>query len=66
MAAPEATKKPPCLNCKHYFITWDQYKPHGCRSFRFKSAILPCYDVQIASNLNCLKFEAKPARKPNG
>ncbi|NWF38868.1 uracil-DNA glycosylase [Mariprofundus sp. NF] len=63
-AQDQSPKKPPCQSCRFYFITWDQAKPHGCRAFGFKSGILPCYEVQVVSNLNCLKFEPKPGRAP--
>ena len=55
--------KAPCLSCRYYFVTWDANRPYGCKAFKFKSAILPCYDVQIVSNLNCLKYEAKPQKQ---
>lgn len=48
-----------CLQCRHYFISWDPAFPYGCRAFRFKSALLPCLDVRASSGLSCLKFEAK-------
>jgi len=51
------------MSCRHYFITWDHHRPHGCRAFKFKSAILPCYEVQGASQISCLKYEAKPVKK---
>ncbi|PJA32533.1 MAG: uracil-DNA glycosylase [Zetaproteobacteria bacterium CG_4_9_14_3_um_filter_53_7] len=56
-------KRAPCMSCRHYFITWDHHRPHGCRAFQFKSALLPCYDVQGASQITCLKYEAKPVKK---
>ena len=62
---PIDSKRPkaPCLECRHYFITWDQSFPYGCRAFRFKSAGLPCLEVQSASQMHCLKFE--PRKKMN-
>lgn len=55
--------KPPCLTCRHYFVTWDPNFPYGCRAFRFKSAGMPCFDVKSASQMQCLKFE--PRKKVN-
>jgi len=51
--------QPPCLSCKHYLITWDKRLPYGCKAFGFKSAIMPCHDVRVASNIDCLKYETK-------
>jgi len=56
-------KRALCMSCRFYFVTWDQYKPYGCRAFKFKSALLPCYDVQLMSNMNCQKYEARPKKR---
>ena len=55
--------KPPCLTCRHYFITWDPGFPYGCRAFQFKSAVIPYLEVKSASQMQCLKFE--PRKKMN-
>jgi len=61
-AKEEMPKKAPCLSCRNYFVTWDPDRPYGCRAFNFKSQILPCYDVQVASNIQCLKYEERPKK----
>lgn len=55
--------KAPCLECRHYYITWDPSFPYGCRAFRFKSATMPYLEVISASQIECLKFE--PRKKMN-
>jgi len=52
-------RRPQCLACRHYFITFDQELPYGCRAFAFKSRLAPCLEVQSASQNECLRFEAK-------
>lgn len=50
-----------CLNCMHYFITYEPHFPYGCRALSFKSKRLPCNEVFEASNSNCLMFIRKLA-----
>ena len=54
-----------CHKCIHYYVTWDQYFPHGCRAMNFKSKRLPINDVHMAMlGKDCLAFEMKK-RKPH-
>jgi hypothetical protein len=49
-----------CHKCVHYYVTWDQYFPHGCRAMDFKSKRSPINDVRMAMQGNdCLAFELK-------
>jgi len=48
-----------CLQCVHYFITYEARFPYGCRALSFKSRRLPCNEVYEASNANCLMFVSK-------
>jgi hypothetical protein len=49
-----------CHKCIHYYVTWDQHFPHGCRAMVFKSKRMPIVDVQNAiKTKNCLTFELK-------
>lgn len=51
---------PNCLKCKHYYITFDQYAPKGCRVYKIKSSSMPSIIVKQANNGNeCIGFEAK-------
>ena len=49
-----------CHRCVHYFITWDENFPHGCRCMGFKSRRYPSEEVRQAMNgQNCKLFEPK-------
>ena len=55
-----------CLSCKHYFITWDPKKPHGCRAMGFKSQQIPSIVVrQSSGGIACLKYKRKNEGKNN-
>ena len=55
--------KPNCLKCKHYFITYNQRTPKGCRLFKIQSALLPSQIVKKANNgSECAGFEMKAQR----
>ena len=30
-----------CVQCKHYFITWNQKETKGCKAFGIKPSALP-------------------------
>ncbi|MEH6943006.1 uracil-DNA glycosylase [Bacillus sp. JJ722] len=47
------------MKCKHYFVTWDQHAPKGCKAFGFKSIQLPSMIVLQSSGQNCMKFDEK-------
>jgi hypothetical protein len=56
-----------CHKCIHYYITWDQHFPHGCRAMGFKSKRLPINDVRMAMRgKNCLAFELKKQKLHHG
>ena len=42
-----------CSDCVHFYVTYDVYKPWGCRHFGFKSKKLPAQVVTEASGTNC-------------
>ncbi|MEK4762056.1 uracil-DNA glycosylase [Viridibacillus sp. FSL E2-0187] len=48
-----------CFKCRHFYVTWDQRSPRGCRAYQFKSKELPSVIVKRSSGLECLKFEPK-------
>lgn len=50
-----------CLNCKNYYITWDEKFPKGCMAFGFKSTKIPC-NVVIESSVEMCKMY-KPKEK---
>ena len=52
--------KPNCSKCKHYFVTFDQNVPRGCRIYKIKSASMPSAVVKRANNGDdCLGFSPK-------
>jgi hypothetical protein len=53
-----------CGGCRHYHVTWDIRRPHGCRALRFKSSRRPCRIVYESSGEACRSFEARPERRP--
>ncbi len=54
--------RPLCLDCRHYYVTWDKEFPYGCKAMGFKSRTAPCLVTKDASGLACLSFAAKAAK----
>ncbi|WP_180146725.1 uracil-DNA glycosylase [Desulfoluna butyratoxydans] len=56
-----------CRACIHFFITWDNRHPYGCRKMGFKGPMLPSITVRKSSGQPCLHFQAKTPdkRKPS-
>jgi len=52
-----------CRKCLHFYITWDNKFPYGCKALNFKSKNIPSIDVKISSGIDCLKFEIKKNAK---
>jgi hypothetical protein len=50
-----------CFNCIHFFVTWDDKFPRGCRAMDFKSRKMPSVAVHDASGMPCVRFKAKKA-----
>lgn len=48
-----------CFQCKHFYITWEQTTPRGCKAYQFKSKAIPSIVVKQSSGLDCLKFQRK-------
>ncbi len=48
-----------CQKCKHYFVTWEKQKPHGCKAYGFKSAQIPSAVVKNTSKIDCTFFVQK-------
>lgn len=53
-----------CTECKHYYITWDNNFPYGCRAMGFKCRNSPSKSVYKSSGMECLLFEPKENNKP--
>ncbi len=52
-----------CTQCQHYYVTWDERRPHGCRFFAFKSPCSPALSVFESSGKSCEAFEQKQLAK---
>jgi len=48
-----------CFRCKHFYITWDERHPKGCRAMGFKSREIPSVVVLRSSGMDCLRYEKK-------
>jgi len=55
--------KPMCSDCVHFFVTYEQSRPWGCRHFGFKAKKIPAQVVLETSGTNCA---SKIVRKPLG
>jgi len=58
----------PRINCKaccHFFITWDNRHPYGCRKMGFKGPMLPSVTVLKSSGQPCLHFQPKAPKIQN-
>lgn len=53
-----------CFNCAHFYITWDEYFPRGCKALDFKSRELPSAVVRSSSGMECQMFERKKRQGP--
>lgn len=51
-----------CMNCTHYYVTWDKNFPHGCKLFAFKSGKLPSLLVLESTGDKCKNHELKKKR----
>lgn len=59
MAGAREDRRPDCLHCVHYFVTWESDRPRGCRAYEFKSPDLPSEVVLASSGEPCQLFERK-------
>ncbi|KUJ71954.1 uracil-DNA glycosylase [Thiomicrospira sp. WB1] len=48
-----------CFQCQHFYITWDEANPRGCKAFGFKTTQMPSAVVLESSGRPCLKFLPK-------
>jgi hypothetical protein len=48
-----------CINCKHFFVTWESRFPYGCNAYEIKSKTAPNLQVLENTGLACLLFEFK-------
>lgn len=50
-----------CNRCKHFFITWNQATPYGCRLYGIMSKQRPSVIVKSAGSGECQGFSPKNA-----
>lgn len=48
-----------CFSCRHFYITYDQSYPYGCRAPGFKSRLLPSKEMYANSGMECQLFQEK-------
>jgi hypothetical protein len=48
-----------CFLCVHFYVTWDNARPRGCRAMGFKSREIPSLVVLKSSGSPCLHYEEK-------
>lgn len=54
------------MKCVHFYITWDNAHPYGCRAFGFKGRVMPAITVKANSREECTLFSLKEAKPPEG
>ena len=60
------SKKPNCLKCVYFKITWDPAFPRACEMFGFKGQSLPSVEVFNALGKQCPLFVLKEGLKKEG
>ncbi|MDR2661500.1 MAG: hypothetical protein LBC31_00725 [Treponema sp.] len=56
-------KKPNCLKCAYYRITWDPEFPRACEVFGFKGMAMPSAEVFRSTGRLCPAFRLKEGLK---
>ncbi|MFA6760458.1 MAG: uracil-DNA glycosylase [Sulfuricurvum sp.] len=56
-------KRIDCRRCVYYFVTWESSRPHGCKAYGFKSAMIPSMVVKKSSGSECSYFSPKEPAK---
>ena len=49
-----------CNGCTYFFVTYDKFRPWGCRKFGFKGKNLPAQIVFATTGMQCAYFLSKP------
>lgn len=55
----ESMEKPNCSQCRHFYITWDQKTPNGCRRFGIQCKETPTKIIAAAGLGDCQGYEEK-------
>ena len=65
MSSP-SQKRPNCMACLHFYVTYEPAFPYGCRALGFKSAQYPAITVFASSGMHCQLFARKTAPQSPG
>ncbi len=52
----DATNRPNCLQCRHFFVDWTPPVRRGCRAYEFSCDDYPSAEVLRASGEPCKLF----------
>ena len=52
-----------CMQCEHYFVTWNPKFPRGCKLYGFKTAGFPSVEVYKATGEDCIGYAKKTIKK---
>lgn len=47
---------PRCLDCEHFYVSWDSRFPRGCRQYGIVSRELPSHVVLSATGQRCAAY----------
>ena len=50
-----------CMQCVHFYVTWEKKFPKACKIYDFKTKTLPSAAVYEITGVQCLAFERKAA-----
>ena len=59
MAEQSSNKKPICIRCIYFYLTYDYAKPYGCKAMGFKSKMSPAMVVLQSSGIQCELYTPK-------
>tara|TARA_X000000950_G_C13331736_1_gene424900 strand:- start:210 stop:425 length:216 start_codon:yes stop_codon:yes gene_type:complete len=54
-----------CKNCRHFYVTYTQNYPWGCKAFGFKSKKYPYLEVYSNSGMKCALFKSNLLDRQN-
>jgi hypothetical protein len=54
-----------CFHCKYLKITWEPAFPYACTAIGFKSRMIPSFEVQKDSQMECQFFMMKDSAANN-
>ncbi|MBT3982800.1 MAG: uracil-DNA glycosylase [Bacteriovoracaceae bacterium] len=55
-------KRVNCLKCKHYYVTYENAFPRGCKQYGIKTSQMPSVVVQTTTPQGCIAFEEKASK----